>query len=193
MPNWCSTTYIVTGKTKDLNTLYKAIKACEESKTPRVENGFGKLWLGCIIDCLGGDWEKYRCRGEIIDFSQKDSELIIEQWTAWCEQEGFREFIEEKFPTAKVYFRDEEPGLENYTTNSFEDFSERYFLDASEESMYFETIEEASRHVEKLVGHKVEADIHSIQQALSDYEDEHKEDNYSYYGFHEFKLVDDQY
>ena len=190
MPNWSSTNYIVTGKSEDLKTLYKSIKECEESKTPRVENGFGVLWLGCIIDSLGGDWEKYRCRGEIIYCYFKEDELVIDQWTAWCEQEGFREFIEERFPGTKVYFRDEEPGLENYTTNSFDYFPERYFLDTSEDSMYFENLEEAAEYVEDMVGHKVEADITSIQKVLSDYEDEHKEEKYMYYGFHEFKLTD---
>ena len=190
MPNWCSTTYIVTGKTKDLNTLYRAIRECEESKAPRVKNGFGKLWLGCIIECLGGDWEKYRCRGEIINYHLEGDELVIDQWTAWCEQEGFRRFIRERFPGIKVYYQDEEPGLENYTTNSFKHFPERYFLDTSEDSMYFENLEEAAEYVEDMVGHKVEADVTSIRKALSDYEDEHKEEKWMYYSFHEFKLTD---
>ena len=42
---------------------------------------------------------------------------------------------------------------------------ERYFLDTSEDSMYFENLEEAAEYVEDMVGHKVEADMNSIQQA----------------------------
>ena len=52
--------------------------------------------------------------------------------------------------------------------------------------------QEAAEYVEDIVGHKVEADVTSIQKALSDYEDEYKykEEKYMYYSFHEFKLTD---
>ena len=106
--------------------MYKIIEANAKRKNPRVKNGFGVLWLGCIIDHLGFDWEKYRCRGEILDYNLDGNVLTIYQDTAWCEQEGFRECIEKKYPSIKVYYRDEEPGCGVYYTN---DSTGKYFPD----------------------------------------------------------------
>ena len=89
MPNWCDTTYKCVGDLKEVRSLYKIIKANDKRKTPRVKNGFGTLWLGCIINALGEDWEQLRCRGEITDYQLEDNILTISQNTAWCEQEGF--------------------------------------------------------------------------------------------------------
>lgn len=95
MPNWCSTTYKVTGDLKEVKSLHKIIKQLEARKKSLLPNGFGKLWLGNLVKKLGGDPEKVRCRGEIIDYDLTDNVLTIHQETAWCEQEGVRETIEE--------------------------------------------------------------------------------------------------
>lgn len=191
MPNWSDTTYKCVGDPKEVRSLYKVIQRNAKRKRPRVKNGFGTLWLGCIIDALGGDWEKYRCRGEITDFSlEKDASMLtIYQNTAWCEQEGFRQFIEEKFPSIKVYWQDQEPGCDVFVTNSFEYFPDRYFLDSYEDWEYWDKIEDAAKFVSDIVGHEVEPTVLAVNDALDAYVEEHEDDDV-FYSFHEFRLVE---
>ena len=194
MPNWCDTTYKCVGDLKEVRSLYKTLKANDKRKRPRVKNGFGTMWLGCIIDALGEDWEQFRCRGAITDYGLDGNVLTIYQYTAWCEQEGFRECIEKKFPSIKVYYLEEEPGCEVFYTNDAngEYFPYRYLLDNYEEPLYYATIEEAAESVSGIVGHKVKPDYNEIVQALDDYtekQDEKGEDEF--FSFHEFEVVDD--
>lgn len=190
MPNWADVCYKCVGDPKEVRSLLNAIKKNSKRKTPRVKNGFGTLWLGCIIDQLGGDWEKFTCRGEITDFDiDNDGVLIINQNTAWCEQEGFRRFIEQTFPSIKVYYQEQESGCEVFFTNSFEYFPEHYFLDSYEDWEFFETIDEVATHVSKTIGHNVEADFDKIQQALDEFVENH-EDEDLFYSLHEFQLAD---
>lgn len=192
MPNWCDTTYKCVGEKKEIQALKKGLDANAKRKTSRVANGFGTLWLGNIIDQLGGDWEKYRCRGEITDYQMDGDDLAIYQCTAWCEQEGFRQFIEEKFPNIKVYWQDQEPGCDVYFTNSFDYFPERYFLDSYDEPLYFESLEELQRYVESLVGHPVEATFEALDSAISLYQEEQEEKGIDcFWSLHEFRLSED--
>ena len=190
MPNWCYTTYKCVGTPKDIRQLHEVLKYISKRKTSIV-NGFGKFWLGNLVTKLGGNWEEYPCRGEIIDYSLQDKNtLMIWQNTAWAEQEGVRRIIEEKLPGIKVYYQEQEPGNEVYATNSFEHFPDRYFLDSYEEPMYFDDIRDASRYVSEIVGHEVEPNVESIIQALDDYLEEH-EDEDTWYSFHEFEEIVD--
>ena len=99
MPNWCYTTHKCVGTPKDIRQLHGVLKYISKRKTSIVQNGFGKFWLGNLVTKLGGNWENYPCRGEIIDYSLQDKNtLMIWQNTAWAEQEGVRRIIEEKLP-----------------------------------------------------------------------------------------------
>lgn len=194
MPNWCDTTYKCVGDLKEVKSLHKILKYIDKRKTTILKNGFGKWWLGNLVHKLGGDWEKYRCRGEITDYFLDENVLTINQETAWCEQEGVRRIIEEKFPSIKVYFMEEEPGCGVFDTNdaSGSYFPERFFLDSYEDCEYFETIEGAAKYVSEIVGHEVEASVNAVSQALDDYIEEHEEDNPDlFYSFHEFDVCND--
>ena len=192
MANQSDVVYKCIGDPKEVRSLYKIINANNKRKTSRVKNGFGTLWIGNIIDALGEDWEKLRCRGEIIGYHIENNLLTIYQSTAWCEQEGFRECIEKKFPSIKVYYREEEPGCNVYYTNDAERnyFPERYLLNNNDEPLYFNTIEEAAEYVSGIVNQKVEANMEAIEKALDNYEEEHEDDDV-YFSFHEFQVVDD--
>ena len=191
MPNWCDTTYKCVGDPKEVRSLYKTIKANDKRKTSRVKNGFGTLWLGNIVDSLGEDWEKLRCRGEITSYQLDGNVLTIYQNTAWCEQEGFRQCIERKVPSIKVYYREEEPGCDVFYTNDVDRiyFPERYLLDNYDEPLYYKTIEEAAESVSEIVGHDVAPTVEAIEEALNNYEEEH-EDEDVFYSFHEFLITD---
>ena len=111
MPNWCDCTYKCVGDLKEVKSLYKILKYIDRRKTSIEKNGFGKWWLGNLVTKLGGNWEKYRCRGEITYYELNNNILTICQSTAWYEQEGVRNIIEEKFPSIeelKAYFDKEE-------------------------------------------------------------------------------------
>ena len=194
MPNWCLTEYKCVGDPKEVGELHKILKYIDRRKTTIVRNGFGKWWLGNLVTKLGGKWEDYCCRGEIIDYSLDGDILIISQSTAWSEQEGVRRIIQEKFPSIKVYYREEEPGCGVYYTNDTtgDYFPETYFLDSYDEQLYFETIEEAAECVSGIVGCTVEATIDAIQEALEKYvEQKENEGEEVFYSLHEFKVIDD--
>lgn len=192
MSNQSDVVYKCIGDPKEVRSLYKIINANDKRKTSRVKNGFGTLWIGNIIDALGEDWEKLRCRGEIIGYHIENNLLTIYQSTAWCEQKGFRECIEKKFPSIKVYYREEEPGCDVYYTNDADRnyFPERYLLNNNDEPLYFNTIEEAAEYVSGIVNQKVEANMTAIEKALDEYEEENKDEDV-YFSFHEFQVVDD--
>ena len=194
MPNWCDTTYKCVGDPKEVRALHKILKYIDRRKTTIVRNGFGKWWLGNLVTKLGGKWKDYRCRGEIVDYSLEGDILIITQMTAWCEQEGVRRIIQEKFPGIKVYYREEEPGCEVYYTNDTtgDYFPETYFLDSYDEQLYFETIEEAAESVSEIVGCAVKATVNAIQEALEKYvEQKESEGEEVFYSLHEFQVIDD--
>lgn len=191
MPNWCDCTYKCVGEPKEVKSLYRVLKYIEKRKTSIVKNGFGKWWLGNLVTKLGGDWEKYRCRGEITGYNMEDNVLTIYQSTAWCEQEGVREIIEERFPSIKVYYREEEPGCGVYYTNdsSGEYFPEIYYLDSYDDCEYFRTIEEAADCVSEIVGKTIPPIENDIVQALDDYVEQYDDEDV-WYSFHVFEVVE---
>ena len=194
MPNWCDATYKCVGDPKEVRALHKVLKYIDRRKTTIVRNGFGKWWLGNLVTKLGGKWEDYCCRGEITGYSFDGDVLEITQYTAWCEQEGVRRIIQEKFPSIKVYYREEEPGCEVYYTNDTtgDYFPETYFLDSYDEQRYFDTIEEAAESVSEIVGCTVEATIDAIQEALEKYvEQKESEGEEVFYSLHESQVIDD--
>lgn len=187
MPNWSATSYIITGDPKGISKLYKTLKKMSQRKKPQINNGFGPMWLGELINELGGDWKTIRCRGNIEDFSKNDDgTLSMFMECAWCEQSETRHFLEATL-SLKIYYLDEEPGLEVYQTNDTtrKYFPDRYLLDNEDEPLYFRTLEEATETISEIVGKKIEATIEAIEKALEDYEDEN-----TWYSFHSYTVVD---
>ena len=66
MPNWSDTTYKCVGDPKEVRSLYKVIQRNAKRKRPRVKNGFGTLWLGCIIGACASIRADYH-QGNIYD------------------------------------------------------------------------------------------------------------------------------
>ena len=65
MPNWCNTSYKFVGDKEEIADLYNKLQSLNDMPEPLVENGFGKLFLGCVVNLFGGDWKEIYCRGEI--------------------------------------------------------------------------------------------------------------------------------
>ena len=195
MPNWASTAYVFKAKDQEqAKDLYEKIDSLSKMTEPLVPNGFGKLWMGCLVNLLGGDWDKVYCRGEIIDYNLTDDHVSIECETAWGEMPEFRHFIEQQYPGSKIYYQVEECGCEVYATNDTDGvfFKDRYCFDFYDGLEYFETIEEAAEFVSDIIGKEVKSDVDEIESAIEDhYEIEHESDDRYWMSFHEFTVLDD--
>ncbi|MBQ0090800.1 MAG: hypothetical protein KBT27_15850 [Prevotellaceae bacterium] len=173
MPNWCDTTYKCVGKKEDIQSLHKTLEQLQAMKKPFIKNGFGNMWLGCVVSILGGKWEDVRCRGEIIDFSMDGDILVISQSTAWCEQEEFRYFLEQHYPGMKIFYQEEEPGCDVYYTNdeTGDYFSDKYMLDSYDGCEYFNSLHDVAAKVKELTGTDVKTE-EDIEKALDEYQEQ---------------------
>ena len=140
MANWCSySARIISDDSDELKSLYDLMKRLEEMETPLVENGFGNAWFGCLVTALGGDWEKISCRGdwECLEFDGKV--LSFEADCAWYRFPDLEEFILKKFPSLKLYYYCEEPGMGIYETNDKDGvfFKARFMLDIYDDDIYY--------------------------------------------------------
>jgi len=194
MPNWASTAYVLKAKDQEqAKDLYEKINSLAKMEKPLVENGFGKLWMGCLVNLLGGDWDKVYCRGEIIDYNLTDGHVCISCETAWDEMPEFRHFLEQQYPGSKIYYQVEECGNCVYATNDAEGecFKDRYCLDSYDGLEYFETIDEAAKYIGETIGKDLKPDIGEIENAIDDYMEEHDNDEVFWMSLHKFGVVND--
>lgn len=191
MPNWCDTHYRILGDKNQIDELYKAIEHLKSLPEPFVKNGFGKLWLGCLVNYLGGDWQKVNCRGEITDYMRDEESLDIYTMTAWAECNEVRAFLEDKFPDISIYYLAEEPGMCEYYTNDEDGsiFHAKYMLYIEDilDGDYYWTLQEVAKAINDLGigGLHVEPTEESINNVLSDYEESHDD---FYYSFEKFQI-----
>ena len=194
MPNWASTSYVFKGADeKQAQDLYNKIDSLSKMTEPLVPNGFGKLWMGCLVNLLGGDWDKVYCRGEIIDYNLTDDHVSIECETAWGEMPEFRHFLEQQYPGSKIFYCVEECGNEVYATNDAdgECFKDRYCLDSYDGLEYFETIDEAAKYIGETIGKELTPDFAKIENTIDEYMEEHNNSDESWMSFHRFEVLDD--
>ena len=194
MPNWASTSYVFKAKDQEqAKDLYEKIDSLSKMTEPLVENGFGKLWMGCLVNLLGGNWDKVYCRGEIIDYNLTDDHLSIGCETAWGEMPEFRHFLEQQYPGSKIFYQVEECGNCVYATNDTggEFFPDRYCLDSYDGLEYFETIEEAAKYIGETIGKELPSDFAEIESAIDDYMEEHDNSDESWMSFHRFDVLND--
>lgn len=175
MPNWCYTSYVVTGDEKEVCDLYEKMRSLEQREESLVENGFGKNWLGNLVTLLGADWHKVFCRGSWYDL-EKDGEKTLRFWveSAWSDPDQVIDLLKEKYPSLEFIFRAEEPGMNYYVTNDATgDYFERYALDADGEQTYYweGELNELLRDVENIVGKKVET-LAEANDAIDKYNEE---------------------
>lgn len=194
MPNWASTCYVMEAKPEQAKELYDKIDSLTKMERPLVENGFGILWMGCLVNLLGGDWNKIYCRGEIISYTLEDSHVSLSCETAWGEMPEFRHFIEQHYPGSKVYYCVEESGNCVYATNDADGlyFKDRYCLDFYDGLEYFETIEEAAKFIGARIGKEPKPDFTEIENAIDNYLEEHDDEEEAWMSFHQFEVLEDQ-
>ena len=187
MPNLCDTQYKIIGKKEEVADLYSKIQQLQNMNEPLEPNGFGNLWLGCLVKLLGGDVEKVYCRGDITEFSynEEDDVLTIDTQTAWAEMEEVRHFIEKVYPGLKIYYYEEEPGWGIYQTNDHEKrfFPFRYILDDldGEGPEYYDDIDSLLTAASEIFGKELKtmADLNEIVE------------NSDGYSLHDIQVVND--
>lgn len=162
MPNWCTTTYNAVGDKTELKSLYDLMTELTNKVKPLVENGFGTYWLGCLVEALGEDWNKVRCRGTFYDMELTDEHLRFVTETAWVPCDEVIMLLRKKFPSLAFYFYAEEEGCEVYMTNddTGEFFPDRYHVslnadDCDYREEYFETIEQAYAWISDSVDERI--------------------------------------
>lgn len=197
MPNWCTTNYVFYGDQGSIKDITQKLEYLDSLKTPLVLNGFGKLWCGCLVNLLGGDWNEVGCRGEIEQYELNDCSLHMVVTSAWTELVEWRMFIKSKYPKIDIVYLAEEPGCEIYETNDVGGlyFPEQYILDSTEDDIrYFNTLDEACDYVYSITKIKVDS-VESIisalekQQALENVQKSRQEDSInSLYAFHEITV-----
>lgn len=188
MPNWCFTYYAVEGPMEQLQKLSDLMNHVASMPRPGlVENDFGSSWLGNLVTALGVDPltnPNLRCRGEYynVDLNQSGY-MTFDTMTAWCEADGTRHLIEEKFPGVHIYFISEDFGCHYWETNDVEGkyFSERYYFRAEDfddehDGNYYDTLPELVEAVEKATGESGLQTFEDCEKALQ----EHEDGNYAY-------------
>ena len=180
-------------KTEQSKDLFQKLNALNNMKEPYVHNGFGKLWCGCLINYLGGNWRHINCCGEIISFELIEDTLTMVLKCAWNELKEFRYFIEQKYPGSKLFFLNKESVMEIYTTNDREKifFSKRFLLEHYDGVSLFESIEDAAKYVEEITGRKVDPVYEQINKAADIFFEEHNKNRLFSMSFHEFVVLDD--
>ncbi len=143
MANICDTEYKIFGNTKDIDKLNAVLEQLWKDN---------RRWLGALVRALDGDTDNMCCRGDIEDFERdSDTEITIRQSTAWCEQEEVRYFLQERFPDIRILYYEEEPGCDVFCTNDLngEVWTHNWVLDSSDGTEYFDSLEDAAKHVNK--------------------------------------------
>ena len=178
MPNWCSTSYVIDGKRKEVQSLFSKMNNLENRKKPLVGNTFGKRWLGCLVTKLGGDWQKVYCRGSWSDLDWNGAILRFNTETAWGPMDEVFKFIKKQYPSLEIYWQAEEDGNCVYCSNVVEGryFKDRYRIDHDCCYEYFFTLDGLAEYVSGIIGKEVKtmddinAAIESWNNATDDYD-----------------------
>lgn len=177
MPNWCYTNYVVEGDRKDIADLHAKMVALQNMQEPYVPNGFGPTWLGCLINKLGGDWNKIYCRGSWSELEiYPDGTLRFNTETAWYRMDEVEAFLKSKYKSLRIYFYTEEEGMEIFETNDVEGkyFSDTVVVDSEQEGTEYFTEDEAV----VWLSHLLKRPFKNLKTAMryvevhNDYEDE---------------------
>ena len=201
MPNWCTTSYVITGDKKTLRLFNRKLSQLRNRKGSLRPNGFGKLWCGNVAYLLGEkDPAHFSCRGEINEFtlSPDGLRLDVSVMSAWVELSELRKLVQEKYPDVSIFFISEEPGCCVYETNDHagEVFPEKFILEWFEDSKsgefltgYFKSLDEASEFIFETIldGKPIGKTRKEIIATLDAYQESHPGVSYI---FEEFSIVD---
>lgn len=172
MPNWCNSSYVVTGDKTEVCDLYDKMRSLEERKESLMKNGFGKMWFGNLVTLLGGDLNAIYCRGEWfgLDKDCDDRALRFGVMSAWAEPYEVMEFLKGIYPNLEFYFQAEESGLGYYVTNDAggEYFPERYYFSEPDDCEPYQYTENQLDDFLRDVGNFLGKELQSLEEAMSE-------------------------
>ena len=164
------------GNKRELKSLYGKMKRLQERKKPLMENGFYNptRWLGNLVIRLGVDWHEVYCKGEWSYLKLKKSHLYFFTETAWKPPFALLKLIQKVYPSLSFYFSAEGDDWDAYLTNDAKGkyFPSRYIVDCEPDIEYFDTIEEASKHLSAYIGKPVAASWEAMNQATEEWNDD---------------------
>lgn len=177
MPNWCTTSYAVTGPASQVNALWRRMRKLQEMKEPLAPNGFGPSWLGCLVKSLGKNPNRFGCRGDWHDLKLEKKQkkgylncegplLTFDTETAWSRCEQVEQLIQNRYPDLNIFFISEELGCGYFETNdeSGEFFPEQVIVDDAYVGMEYYSEKEAIQRIAEKAG--PEANITTYDQAV---------------------------
>lgn len=187
MPNWCNTAYKFVGEANEIADLHKKLKELEDMPEPIVENGFGKLFLGCVVNHFGGDWNKIYCRGEI-DYMELCGEnmLQLSTTTAWGDMPKVWDFVCQKYSSITYYYLAEEGGMCYYKNSDLtgEYFPEKYLIDDCVNGQEYANDDEGLfEEMAKRLDVESIKDFAQLSELLNKYNEENPDDGIYYYEF----------
>ena len=193
MCNWCYTSYVIDGKRKEVQSLFSKMNNLENRKKPLVDNTFGKTWLGCLVNKLGGNWQEVYCRGAWSDLDWNGAILRFNTETAWGPMNEVFKFIKSIYPSLKIYYMAEEDGNGVFITNDAEGhyFRDRYRIEYDCDYEYFTTIEGVLGYVSGVIGKELKSKA-AMEAAINDWNDNTEDDDRKIY-FVEYEIVADEH
>lgn len=192
MANWCDTEYTFIGGNDDLIALHSLLKELEiKCKKKDAEAGWDGCWLGNIVEALGKNPEGIPCRGSYSDLLLGDTKLTFRTYSAWNHCNGIMDLICEKFDSVRYFYRAEEPGAGNYSTNDANHkYYEPYKLEVwDREDNYYEEYFRTEDEIVKFLNEKEGIDIHDIDEIPGISEKWQEENDDAYIHVAEFDVL----
>ena len=184
---------MIDGKRKEVQSLFSKMNNLENRKKPLVDNTFGKTWLGCLVNKLGGNWQKIYCRGAWSDLDWNGAILRFNTETAWGPMNEVFKFIKTIYPSLKIYYQAEEDGNGVYITNDTDGcyFSDRFRVEYDLDYEYFSTLEGVCGYVSGIIGKEV-CTKEDMEAAINEWNSDQEDDDKMIY-FNEYEVVPDEH
>lgn len=173
MPNWNYTDVVATGPPEHIDDLYNIMCSLRDADEATVKSDFDKAWYGCLIDKFGIDWNTVYCRGSWYDVEKCD-ENTLKWWdeTAWGPLTEVFDAIEKHYPSVKIYWQCEEPGMGLYASNDIDHlfFSTMFILyyDDCDNIEHFDSEKELLDFVNSYLEDKPEFKVHEPIKTLEE-------------------------
>lgn len=170
MPNWCIENVICIGDPEEIQDLYNRMERLQQMENPLVPNGLETTWLGNLVEDLGVDYNTVGCRRSWCDLLHDNGILSFTTECAWYRCVEVEELIMEKYPSIRIAFCCEEPGMGIYEKNDSELFPKDYIIDIEDDDIYYNTEEEALKTLSDFFG-KDFKDMNEAMKAVNDHDD----------------------
>jgi len=193
MCNWCYSSYVIDGKRKEVQSLFSKMNNLENRKKPLVDNTFGKTWLGCLVNKLGGNWQEVYCRGSWSNLDWNGAILRFNTETAWGPMNEVFKFIKSVYPSLEIYYSAEEDMMGVFITNDKDGryFKDRFRVEYDCDYEYFKSIEGVCTYVSGIIGKEVKT-RKEMESAINDWNEDTEDDDRMIY-FNAYEVIEDEH